>query len=71
MNFLYTSYITKFVIPSIDYNSDFSTASWSMNTLSAGTNDIISETGVTIGAAISVTISYGTYTNQSVTYKII
>ena len=39
-----------------------------MNTLSAGTNDIISETGVTIGAAISVTISYGTYTNQSVTY---
>ena len=71
MNFLYTSYISKFVIPSIDYNTDFSADLWSMNTLSAGTNDIVSETGVTIGAATSIAISSASYANQSVTYKII
>ena len=39
-----------------------------MNTLSAGTNDIVSETGVTIGAATSIAISSASYANQSVTY---
>ena len=62
--------ITKFVIQSI--TSDFTLGVWSMTTLLAGTEDINSKVGVTIATAdSSFTPPSGTYTSQSVTYKVI
>ena len=66
-----TIYTTKFVPQSISLNTDFSSASWSMTALSAGTDDIVSQSGVTIATPdASFTPSTATYTNQTVTYKI-
>ena len=42
-----------------------------MNVLSAGTDDIATETGITISAATIPTISSGTYSIISVTYSTI
>ena len=39
-----------------------------MNAISAGTDELITENGVTIGAASSIVISVGTYSAQSLTY---
>ena len=66
-------YTTKFVPQSISLNSDFSSAPWSMTAPSSGTDDIISQSGVTIAAADAsfTPVSTVTYTNQSVTYNIL
>ena len=65
-------YTTKFIVQSISKNSDFSTASWSMTTLSAGTDDIVAQNGVTISTPdASFTPVIGTYTNQTVIYSLI
>lgn len=61
-------YTTKFIPESIDTYSDFTAGTYSMAALSAGTDDIISESGVTIAAATSVTITAASYTNLTVTY---
>ena len=41
-----------------------------MNAISAGTDELITENGVTIGVASSIVISVGTYSAQSLTYKL-
>ena len=58
----------KFVVQSIDSYSDFTTSTYSINALATGTEDIMSENGVTIGTATSLTHMSGTYTYQTVTY---
>ena len=58
-------------IQSIDSHSDFLAGTYSMNTLLAGTDDIVSESGVTIGTInIYLSIVAGTYSNQTVTYNL-
>ena len=55
-------YTTKFIVQSISLNSDFSSATWSMTALSAGTDDIVAQSGVTIAAPdASFTPAAGTY----------
>ena len=61
----------KFVVQSIDSYSDFTdfTAStYSINALATGTEDIVSENGVTIGSATVLAFISGTYTYQTVSY---
>ena len=49
---------------------DFSSAAWSMTALSAGTDDIVARSGVTIAAPdASFTPAAGTYANQTTTYS--
>ena len=48
-------YSTKFVPQSISLHSDFSSASWSMATLSAGTDDIVTQSDVTPEEASGIT----------------
>ena len=63
-------YTAKFIPQSISLNSDFSTAAWSMTALSAGTDDIVAQSGVTISAPdASFTPVTGNYANQTVTYN--
>ena len=63
-------YITKFDAQSISSNSDFSAAAWSMAALSAGTDDIVSQSGVTIATPnAAFTPAAGAYVNQTATYK--
>ena len=65
-----TIYTAKFVPQSISLSSDFSSVSWSMTTLSADTDDIVAQSGVTISAPdASFTPAAGTYTNQTATYS--
>ena len=64
-------YTTKFVPQSISSNSDFSSALWSMTALSAGTDDIVSQSGVTIDASAAGAYTDGTNVNQTVTYNLI
>ena len=65
-------YTTKFVPQSIILNSDFSSASWSMAAQSAGTDDIVAQSGVTIAApAASFSPPAGTYTNLTVIYNLL
>ena len=65
-------YTAKFVAQSISSNSDFSSGSWSMTALSAGTDDITAVSGVTIAAVgASFTPVAGTYSNQTFTYILI
>ena len=55
---------------SISLNSDFSSATWSMTALSAGTDDIVAQTGIIIAAPDTFfSPAVGTYANQSVTYN--
>ena len=65
-----TIYTTKFMPQSIILNSDFSSGIWLMTSLSLNTDDIVSQSGVTIAAPdASFTPPAGTYTKQSPTYK--
>ena len=58
----------KFVVQSIDSYSDFTSPTYSINALATGTEDIMSESGVTIGSATTLTSVSGTYTYQTVSY---
>ena len=58
-------YITKFVVESP--NSDYTTGSWTMDALLSGTDDITSDTG-TMTAGSSISVTSGSYVNQTVTY---
>ena len=54
---------------SISTHPDFQTAApWSMNSLSSGTEDIVADSGRTIGAVTTQTVSAAAYTNLTVTY---
>ena len=48
-------YIIKFVTQSINLSSGFSSATWSMTALSAGTDDIVAQSDVTPEEASGVT----------------
>ena len=63
-----SAYLTKFMIQSIEVHQDISTGTWTMNALSTGTDDIISESGQTIGTPSSRTVNAASYTNQTVVY---
>ena len=58
----------KFIVQSIDSYSDFTTSTYSINELATGTEDILSENGVTIGSATTFTPVPGTYAYQTVSY---
>ena len=63
-------YTIKFVPQSTSLNSDFSSASFSMTAISAGTDDILAQNGVTIAAPdASFTPAAATYVNQVVSYS--
>ena len=65
-----SGYTAKFVPQSITLNLNFSSAPWSMTALSSGTDDIISQSGVTIAAPdASFTPAAGTSTIQTATYQ--
>ena len=54
---------------SISAHPDFQTAAtWTMNLLASGTEDIVADSGQTIGAVSTQTVSAPTYTNLTVTY---
>ena len=53
---------------SIDSYLDFTTSTYSINALATGTEDIMSESGVTIGSATTLIPVSGTYVNQTVSY---
>ena len=54
---------------SISAHPDFQMATtWTMNLLAAGTEDIVADSGQTIGALTSQTVSASSYNNQTVTY---
>ena len=64
--FLCTS---KFMVQSISAHPDFQTiATWTMNLLSPGTDDIVADSGQTIGAVTTQTVSSPSYANLMVTY---
>ena len=57
------------MIQSISAHPDFqTTATWTMNILSSGTEDIVADSGQTIGTVTTQTVSSPAYTNQTVTY---
>ena len=55
---------------SLPAHPDFqTTASWTMNALASGTEDIVADSGQTVGAVTSQTVASASYTNISVTYN--
>ena len=54
---------------SISAHPDFqTTATWTMDLLSSGTKDIVADSGQSIGAVTTQTVSAAAYTNLTVTY---
>ena len=66
-----TGYMTKFLPESSNSHPDFSSSTIVMNVLSSGTNDIVSESGVTIGSSTSVSVSSFSPSIQTATYVLI
>ena len=62
------AYVTKFMVQAKVAHPDFSDAAWTMDLLTSGTDNIIVDSGQTIGSITSQTVSPQSYTNQSVTY---
>ena len=64
-------YITKFKPESFTSHPDFLSGNWTMDVLSTGNYDVASESGISISAASSqsVTTSGTSYTNQSIIYS--
>lgn len=61
-------YLSKFIPQSIDENTDLTEGLYSMNVLSDGTDAIISESGITIGATYVETLTSFSYTIENPTY---
>ena len=62
-------YTSKSMFQSISAHPDFqTTATWTMNLLASGTEDIVADSGQTIGAVTTQTITAAAYTNLTVTY---
>ena len=54
---------------SISAHPDFQTAAtWAMNLLASGTEDIVADSGQTVGDVTTQTVSSLTYTNLAITY---
>ena len=54
---------------SISAHPDFQTAAtWTMNLLASGTDDIVADSGQTIGAVTTQAVSSPSYTNLTVAY---
>ena len=71
-------YLTKFKIDSLNDHTDFTTASLTMNALSAGTDDIISQSGVAkpqsqilISSPTTTPTSSTTITSLEITYTVV
>ena len=65
------AYSTKFMAESLAAHLDFQVAgTWTMDLLSAGTNDIVSEAGVTIASATTETVISASNTNVTLTYTV-
>ena len=62
-------YITKFMIQSFPVHPDFIGWSFEMNALEIGTDDITSESGVSIESITTQSVSAPTYTNISITFN--
>ena len=63
-------YISKFTPQSVNYHPDFSDSSWSFNTLSVGTDSIVSESSITInGLNVVAASSSLSILNQTVIYN--
>ena len=60
--------ISKFMIQSINAHPDFSAATWTLNILPAGTDDVASESGQTLEAVSLQTVTLQSFTNNSVIY---
>ena len=56
------------MINSIGAHPDFSSSTITFSTLSTGTDDIVSESGVTISSISTDSVTSATYSNQTVTY---
>ena len=52
----------------IDILTDFNSATWTMNVLPSGTEDITSATTLTL-SSLSNSVSNPSYTNQTLTYS--
>ena len=62
-------YTTKFYIQAIQAHSMFTTSAVTMSVLAAGTDAVVTETGVSILAPVTETVSNSSYTNQSESYS--
>ena len=62
-------YTAKIISQSISAHPEFQiTAIWTMNLLLSGTDDIVADSGQTIGTTTTQTVSSPAYTNQTVTF---
>ena len=61
-------YTTKFKLDLIEVHTDFTSASWNMNVLSAGTDDIVSLSGITISSSTVKSYSSSSPSTSPVTY---
>ena len=64
-------FIIKFSVEYLDLYPGLTAASWSMNSLMTGSNDIITEAGVTLGSLSTEVISHPSYQNQTVNYFLV
>lgn len=61
-------YVTKFMYESFDAHPDFTASTaWTMDTITAGTDDLTSET-LAINSQSTMTIASATYANKTMTY---
>ena len=67
----YYGYITEFNPDIIDSHPDFTTGSLVMNPLSAGTEEVYPQSGVTIGSITSKTITLVSKTSSAITYQLV
>ena len=61
-------YTTKFTLDLIEVHTDFTSASWTMDVLSAGTDDIVSLSGITISSSTVKSYSSLAPSTSPVTY---
>ena len=62
-------YVTKFTYGSLEAHPDFTaSSSWTMDALSAGTEDITTDSGQNIGIVTMQSVSAISYSNQTVIY---
>ena len=63
------SYYSTFYIDVIAAHPDLNTTSLTMDTLSSGSYDIVSQSGISFGSITSQSVITQTYINQSVIYQ--
>lgn len=60
--------MSKFMVEAIDAQPDFTTATWTMDSLASGTADILTDSSNSLGTVFSAVVVLTTQANQSVTY---